>query len=117
MMIDFAIMREASGMKPIDAVHEACMERFRPIIMTSFAALMGMLPIALGWGKADAESRIPLGVVVVGGLIFSQLVTLYVTPVIYLWFDWLQTHVLDKIPFFARGTIGISTEGDSSNEK
>ncbi len=106
MMIDFAIMREQSGMSPADAVHEACMERFRPIIMTTFAALMGMLPIALGWGKADAESRIPLGVVVVGGLIFSQVVTLYITPVIYIWLDAFQRRVLDKIPFFARGEIG-----------
>lgn len=106
MMIDFAIIREQSGMSPADAVHEACMERFRPIIMTTFAALMGMLPIALGWGKADAESRIPLGVVVVGGLIFSQVVTLYITPVIYIWLDAFQRRVLDKIPFFARGEIG-----------
>ncbi len=112
MMVDFAIMREASGMSPRDAVHEACMERFRPIIMTTFAALMGMLPIALGWGKADAESRIPLGVVVVGGLIFSQLVTLYITPVVYIWLDKFQTSVLDKIPFFARGQIQHSSSGD-----
>lgn len=108
MVVDFAIMREESGASPKDAVHEACMERFRPIIMTTFAAFMGMLPIALGWGKADAESRIPLGVVVVGGLLFSQVVTLYIIPVVYLWMDALQTKVLDKIPFFARGHIGNS---------
>ena len=112
MMVDFAIMREAHGLSPRDAIHEACMERFRPIIMTTIAALMGMLPIALGWGKADAESRIPLGVVVVGGLIFSQLITLYVTPVIYLWFDWVQTHILDKVSFFARGDIKLQENGD-----
>ena len=108
MMVDFAIQREAQGLEPRDAVHEACMERFRPIIMTTFAALMGMLPIALGWGKADAESRVPLGVVVVGGLIFSQLVTLYIVPVVYLWMDAFQRRVLDKIPFFARGRIGAA---------
>jgi len=105
MIVDFAIAREKEGRTPYEAVHEACMERFRPIIMTTIAALVGMLPIAFGWGKADAESRIPLGVVVVGGLIFSQLVTLYVTPVVYLWIDWFQTKVLDKIAFFERGKI------------
>ena len=107
LVVDFAIAREAVGKSPVDAVHEACMERFRPIIMTTFAALMGMLPIALGYGKADPESRIPLGVVVVGGLIFSQLITLYVTPVVYLWMDWVQTHVLDKIGFFKRADADL----------
>ena len=82
MVVDFAIAQERLGKSPAEAVHQACLDRFRPIMMTTFAALMGMLPIALGWGKADAESRIPLGVVVVGGLVFSQLVTLYVTPVV-----------------------------------
>ncbi len=105
LVVDFAIAREHEGKSPRDAVHEACMERFRPIIMTTFAALMGMLPIALGWGKADAESRIPLGVVVVGGLIFSQVITLYVTPVVYIWMDWIQTNILDKIGFFKRTEI------------
>ncbi|MBR6389683.1 MAG: efflux RND transporter permease subunit [Opitutales bacterium] len=105
LVVDFAIAAEQRGMSPSDAVHHACMERFRPIIMTTFAALMGMLPIALGWGKADAESRIPLGVVVVGGLVFSQIVTLYITPVVYLWIDRLQRGVFDKIPFFARGSL------------
>ena len=62
-------------------------------------------PVTLGWGKADAESRVPLGVVVVGGLIFSQIVTLYITPVVYLWIDKLQCNVFDKIPFFARGNL------------
>ncbi len=103
MMVDFAIMREHEGLSALDAVHEASMERFRPIIMTTMAALIGMLPIALGIGKADAESRIPLGVTVVGGLIFSQIVTLYMTPVVYLWMDTLQTRVLDKFAFFQRG--------------
>jgi len=105
MIVDFAIAREKEGRTPYEAVHEACMERFRPIIMTTIAALVGMLPIAFGWGKADAESRIPLGIVVVGGLIFSQLVTLYVTPVVYLWIDWFQNKVLDRIAFFERGKI------------
>lgn len=105
MVVDFAIAQERLGKSPAEAVHQACLDRFRPIMMTTFAALMGMLPIALGWGKADAESRIPLGVVVVGGLVFSQLVTLYVTPVVYIWMDKFQTKVLDKIPFFERGKL------------
>ncbi|PZR79284.1 MAG: hypothetical protein DLM52_01275, partial [Chthoniobacterales bacterium] len=79
-------------------IHEASVERFRPIIMTTLAALMGALPIALGVG-ADGSSRRPLGLVIVGGLIVSQLLTLYITPVIYLWLEWFQEHVLDRVPF------------------
>jgi hydrophobic/amphiphilic exporter-1 (mainly G- bacteria), HAE1 family len=90
MMIDFALDAERKeGKSPRDAILEACSVRFRPIMMTTMAALMGTLPIALGAG-AGAESRRPLGVAVVGGLAFSQLITLYVTPVIYTRLDELR---------------------------
>jgi len=91
MMIDFAIETERTGGKtPERSIVEAASVRFRPIMMTTMAALMGALPIALGWG-AGASMRRPLGVAVVGGLAFSQLVTLYVTPVFYTYLDELQT--------------------------
>src|SRR5438874_3480 len=98
MVVDFALQRIDEGWDLRSAIHEASMERFRPIMMTTLAALMGAVPIALGFGQ-DAASRRPLGLVIVGGLIFSQLVTLFVTPVIYLWLEWFQEHVLDKVPF------------------
>jgi len=87
MMIDFALEAErGEGKKPVDAIYEACLLRFRPIMMTTLAALFGAVPLALGSGTGS-ELRRPLGVTIIGGLLVSQLLTLYTTPVVYLWFD------------------------------
>jgi HAE1 family hydrophobic/amphiphilic exporter-1 len=93
MMIDFALAAErGEGKAAPEAIVEACLVRFRPIMMTTFAALMGTLPIALGLG-AGAQSRRPLGIAVVGGLAFSQLITLFITPVVYTYMDELQSWI------------------------
>ena len=98
MVVDFALQRIDEGWDLRSAIHEASVERFRPIMMTTLSALMGAIPLALGFGQ-DAATRRPLGLVIVGGLIFSQMITLFVTPVIYLWLEWFQEHVLDRVPF------------------
>jgi HAE1 family hydrophobic/amphiphilic exporter-1 len=99
MIVDFAEQRVQKGIQDNHAIHEASMERFRPIMMTTAAALLGALPIALGYG-ADGSSRRPLGLVVIGGLIVSQFLTLFVTPAIYLYLEEFQEKVLDRYAFF-----------------
>src|SRR4029077_19718062 len=93
MMIDFALDAERKeGMSPRDAIYHACLLRFRPILMTTMSALLGALPLALGTG-VGSELRHPLGITMVGGLILSQALTLFTTPVIYLFFDRLAKRV------------------------
>jgi multidrug efflux pump subunit AcrB len=99
-----------AGERAEQAIHDASMDRFRPILMTTLAAVFGALPIALGFG-ADGASRRPLGLVVVGGLVISQFITLYITPVIYLYLERFQENVLDRTAFFG-SRKGKKTEGE-----
>ncbi len=110
MMIDFAVEAERKEHKSArEAIHEACLVRFRPIMMTTMSALMGTLPIAIGTG-AGAEARRPLGVAVVGGLAVSQLITLFVTPVVYVFFDGLRTRWAQRHP--PRQAVPIATSAE-----
>jgi HAE1 family hydrophobic/amphiphilic exporter-1 len=112
MMIDFALeAQRKEGKSPADAIYQGCLVRFRPIMMTTMAALMGTLPIALGFG-AGAEARRPLGVSVVGGLVFSQIVTLFLTPVVYIY---MEDAKLWATRMFGRKGQG-EPEADSSSQ-
>ncbi len=105
MMIDFALDAQRNeGLPPATAIYDACLLRFRPIMMTTMAALLGAVPLAMGTGTGS-ELRRPLGITIIGGLIFSQLLTLYTTPVIYLWFDALSHR------------MGFQTAGPSHEEE
>jgi HAE1 family hydrophobic/amphiphilic exporter-1 len=99
MIVDFALQRISDGETALQAIHDASMDRFRPIIMTTLAAVMGAIPIAMGFG-ADGAGRRPLGLVIIGGLLVSQFITLYVTPAIYLYLEDFQEKVLDRTSFF-----------------
>src|SRR5206468_67492 len=93
--IDFALEAQRGGMSPKEAIYQGCLIRFRPIMMTTMAAMLGAVPIAVGYG-AGGEARQPLGLVVVGGLLFSQLVTLYLTPVVFIYMEQFQTWVKNR---------------------
>jgi len=109
MMVDFAVEAQKLGKTPTEAIHEACLVRFRPIMMTTMAALVGTLPIAMGLG-AGAESRRPLGLAVVGGLLVSQLLTLYITPVYYTYIEGLRLRLANRrVP--VSSSEGLSAPG------
>ena len=112
MIVDFARQRVDAGESAEQAIHDASMDRFRPIIMTTLAAVIGAVPIAAGYG-ADGASRRPLGMVIVGGLVVSQFITLYVTPVIYLYLEQFQEKVLNRTSFFHSGHSQIPASGSS----
>ncbi len=105
MMVDFAINARHEGMSPEDAIVKGCLLRFRPIMMTTMAAIFGALPIAIGLG-AGSELRQPLGIAVVGGLLTSQLLTLFITPVVYLYLESLSNNIANRWRHSAWGRSG-----------
>jgi multidrug efflux pump len=116
MMIDFALAAERTeGLSSRDAIHQACLLRFRPIIMTTMCALLGAMPMALGWG-AGAELRKPLGIAIVGGLVVSQMLTLFTTPVIYLYLDRLRARFARRRPSYRRRP-GILVPGGAAETR
>jgi multidrug efflux pump len=117
MMVDFALEQEREhGLPPVEAIYQACLLRFRPILMTTLAAMFGGLPLALGSG-VGSELRRPLGIAIVGGLILSQILTLYTTPVIYLGFDRLGRWIFGTHPARTQNsenTLGPGVEPEIS---
>jgi HAE1 family hydrophobic/amphiphilic exporter-1 len=112
MMIDFALeAQRLHGAAPAEAIYEACLVRFRPIMMTTMAALMGTLPIAMGIG-AGSEARRPLGLTVVGGLVVSQLLTLYITPVFYIYLEKFRTLRKKKVRTLEHKDATVAALGD-----